>query len=231
MAIRTSLEPRLVTLTHPVSPAVEQYRTVRTALEFLSVTAPLKTILVTSSVPGAGKSLTASNLAVSLAQNGQTTILLDADLRRPSIHRLFGVLNGQGLTTALARGGDLESYLQPSPLKELMLCTSGPLPPNPAEMLSSQAFRDFLATLKEQCEVVVVDSPPVMGFADSVLLANRVDGLLYVVRSGYNSGKVDQKALDLLKPASPRLLGVVVNGADPASEPYAYYSYGYRSKN
>jgi protein-tyrosine kinase len=222
-----SLEPRLVTLTHPSSPAVEQYRTVRTALEFLAVSAPIHLLLVTSAVPGSGKSLTAANLAVSLAQNGQRTILVDADLRHPSVHKIFGLPNLNGLTTALARGGERTDHLQPAPLKELGILTSGPLPPNPAELLASQAMRDLLADLTEGTDVVVIDSPPVVGLADSVILANRVDGVLYVARVGFNSRKVDQKAIELLRSANARMLGVVLNAADAQTESYAYYAYKY----
>ncbi len=220
-----SLESRLVSVTQPRSSAAEQYRALRTSLEFLGVTAPLRKVLVTSAVPESGKSLTAANLALALAQGGRRTLLVDADLRRPTQHHFFGLPNLAGLTTAITRGGDLEQYVVDGPLPDLKIMTSGPIPPNPSEILGSGAMRDLLERLEQQAEIIVLDSPPVVGFTDAVILSNRNDGVIYVVRAGFNSRKSDLKALELLRQVNARILGVVLNGIKESDEglSYAYY--------
>jgi protein-tyrosine kinase len=220
-----SLEPRLVSLTQPRSSAAEQYRSLRTSLEFLGVSAPLHKVLVTSAVPESGKSLTAANLALALAQSGRSTLLVDSDLRRPTQHHFFGLPNLTGLTTAITRGGPLEEYISDGPLPDLKIMTSGPIPPNPSEILASQAMRDLLERLEALADMVVLDSPPVVGFSDAVILSNRNDGVIYVVRSGFNSEKADLKALELLRQVNARILGVVLNGIKESDEglTYAYY--------
>jgi capsular exopolysaccharide synthesis family protein len=220
-----SLEPRLVSITQPRSSAAEQYRSLRTSLEFLGVSQPLHKVLVTSAVPESGKSLTAANLALALAQSGRSTLLVDADLRRPSQHHLFGLANLTGLTSAVTRGGELEQYLAPGPLADLRIMTSGPIPPNPSEILGSMAMRELLERLEHEADIVVLDSPPVVGFTDAVILSNRNDGVIYVVRSGFNSRKADLKAIELLRQVDARILGVVLNGMKQPDESlsYAYY--------
>jgi capsular exopolysaccharide synthesis family protein len=222
--VRT-LEPRLVSITQPRSSAAEQYRALRTSLEFLGVARPLHKVLVTSAVPESGKSLTAANLALALAQGGRSTLLVDADLRRPSQHHLFGLPNLTGLTSAVTRGGELGQYLAPGPLAELRIMTSGPIPPNPSEILGSMAMRDILQQLEAEADTVVLDSPPVVGFTDAVILSNRNDGVIYVVRAGFNSRKADLKALELLRQVDARILGVVLNDLKQPDESlnYAYY--------
>lgn len=230
MAAPRTIEQRLVSLTQPRSVAAEQYRSLRTSLEFLGVSAPLRKVLVTSAVPESGKSLTAANLALTVAQSGHQTLLVDADLRRPTQHHLFGLANLTGLTTAVTRGGELAGYMNEGPIPQLNILTSGPIPPNPSEILSSEAMRQLLDRLSEEADMVVVDSPPVVGFTDAVILSNRNDGVLYVVRSGFNSRKADAKALELLRQVNARILGVVLNGvsATDSNMSYAYY-YGRKS--
>lgn len=220
-----TLEARLVSITQPRSSAAEQYRSLRTSLEFLGVARPLHKVLVTSAVPESGKSLTAANLALALAQGGRATLLVDADLRRPSQHHLFGLPNLTGLTSAVTRGGELGQYLAPGPLAGLRIMTSGPIPPNPSEILGSTAMRDVLEQLEAEADIIVLDSPPVVGFTDAVILSNRNDGVIYVVRAGFNSRKADLKALELLRQVEARILGVVLNDLKQPDESlnYAYY--------
>lgn len=224
------IEPLLVTMTQPRSAAAEQYRSLRTSLEFLGVGQPLRKVLVTSAVPESGKSLTAANLALSLAQSGKLTLLVDADLRRPSQHHLFGLPNLSGLTTAVARGESVSGLMSPGPISNLKILTSGPIPPNPSEILGSEPMRQLLDQLSQEADMVIVDSPPVVGFTDAVILSDRNDGVVYVVRSGFNSRKMDQKALELLHQVNARILGVVLNGVREQDETLSY-AYYYGRKN
>lgn len=205
------LDSKLVAMTAPNSVASEQYRSLRTNLEFLSVTNQIRTIQVTSGVPGAGKSLTAANLALVMAQAGHRTLLLDADLRRPSIHHLFSGANLSGLTTAITHFENWEQYVMPSPLSTLSVLTSGPIPPNPSEMLGSPHMHHLLETFKTHFEFVVIDTPPVVAYTDAVVLSQLVDGTIFVVRAGYSSRQADLKGKERLAQVNARVLGIVLN--------------------
>lgn len=220
------VDAKLVTLTAVRSTAAEQYRALRTNLEFLTVSGAISSIQVTSGVPGAGKTLTAANLAIALAQAGKTTLLVDADLRRPSIHRVFGNGNLTGLTTAITRSDEWDKFVVPGPIQSLSLMTSGPIPPNPSELLSSAAMRHLLADMRRDFEIVVLDTPPVVAYTDAVALAQHVDGTIYVVRAGHASRKADLKGQERLKQVDARVLGVVLNSVGMEDDVYSYY-YGY----
>lgn len=237
----------LITQREPRSPITESYRALRTNLQFLSVDSPLKTILITSSGPGEGKSVTSSNLAVVFAQAGKSVILIDADLRRPVSHRIFGLKNRVGLTTWLVgqdqetEAGEpvsdntdvtqitqskrsLEAYLQPTSVPRLRLMSSGALPPNPAEILGSNRMRELLEEAMKVADVVIVDSPPCVTVTDAVVLSQWVDGVLLVLDGQHTHRQAASRAAETLQSAGARLLGAVVNRFDVRGSSY-YYGY------
>ena len=173
----------LVTITDPRSPASEAYRALRTNLSFYSLDKPLRTLIVTSPAAGEGKSTTAANLAVTMAQSGRRTILVDCDLRRPTLHELFGLPMSPGLTNVvMEEGGELP--LQQTAVDNLWLLSSGPKPPNPADMLGALRMEQIIAQLAERAEMVLFDAPPVMAASDATILGAKTDGVLLVVQAG-----------------------------------------------
>jgi capsular exopolysaccharide synthesis family protein len=178
-------KPDLITLTNPRSPAAEAYRTLRTNLYFSSLDQALETLVVTSAAPGDGKSTTLGNLAVTMAQSEKRTILVDADLRRPALHKLFDVSNSQGLTTMAVEDSALaEPPLSPTGVENLWLLPSGPLPPNPAEILGSRRMEDIIAALKARADLILFDAPPVIAVTDAAVLGTKTDAVLLIVRAG-----------------------------------------------
>ncbi len=222
----TALNPMLVTATHARSLASEQYRQLRTSIDFLGVDHAIQSVMMTSSVPGSGKSLTAANLALTMAQVGKRTLLIDADLRKPSIHLLFGDNNTTGLTAALTHLPQWSQNVHVGPIENLSILTSGPVPPNPSELLSSHAMRQLLEEAKNAYEMVILDTPPVVTFTDAVALSVVVDGTVLVVRAGLTSRKNDIKAKDRLTQVQARLLGFVFNDVKIDQGDAAYYYYG-----
>jgi capsular exopolysaccharide synthesis family protein len=217
---------RLATLLFPRSPAAEAFRSLRTNTEFATVDAALKTVLVTSAVPGEGKTTTAANLAVAMAQAGQRTILLDADFRKPGIHKIFALPNASGLSTLLRRDGEpLDHIQQETEQENLRVITTGPLPPNPAELLRSKRMSAVIDQLSSNADFVVIDSPPVQAVTDAAILASVVDGTLLVVDSGRTHRGTIRSAQDALARAGARVLGVVLNRVASAAA-YDYDFYG-----
>lgn len=207
----------------PTSAVAEAYRTLRTNLRFLSVERPLRTLLVTSSVKGEGKSTTSANLAAAFAASGVRTVLVSADLRRPSLHHFFGLENSVGVVDAVLPDVPLDSLLQTNQLADLWLLAAGRIPPNPTEILGSARFAEILATLSSAADLVIVDSPPLLGVADASALASRVDGVLLVVNPGEVNRRTLEHATKQLNKAGGRLLGTVMNAVGPGMG----YGYGY----
>lgn len=227
-------QQRLVALTAPRSPEAEAYRVLRTNLRFSSLDKPLGTLVVTSAGPGEGKSTTAANLAIVFAQAGSRVLLVDADLRRPSIHKLLQVPNNIGLTTALVQLGNRpEEFVQATALQNLSVLTSGPIPPNPAELLGSARMRDLLAQLHERYDLIVIDSPPVLAVADATILSNQVDGTLLVASAGETRFEMLVRALERMDGVGIRPLGVVLNKltANTGGSYYYYYYAQYHSSD
>ncbi|MCL5115704.1 MAG: CpsD/CapB family tyrosine-protein kinase [Firmicutes bacterium] len=203
--------------------ALEQYRSLRTNIDFLRATRDLHVVTITSGMPEAGKSLTAANLGMAFAMSDVRTLVIDADLRRPSQHHLFELENRQGLTTALMREGDASGYIQQGPLPHLHVLTSGPLPPNPTELLANGRIERLLERLRVEAEVILMDTPPVLSFAETAILAHAADGVVYVVRAGSYSRRLDMKAMGILQRAQTTVLGSVLNDAQlPAKDSYYY---------
>ncbi|MEH7308187.1 CpsD/CapB family tyrosine-protein kinase [Neobacillus drentensis] len=214
---------KLVTAVDPKSPISEQYRTIRTNIQFSSVDKEMKAIMVTSSGPGEGKSTTAANLAVTFAQLGKKVLLVDADLRKPTVHHTFGINNLFGFTTVLTKQKTLEKTVLETSVQDLYILTSGPIPPNPAELLSSKSMEQFIEDAKSQFEYVIFDTPPLLAVADPQILANQCDGSIMVVYSEKTEIDLAKKAKELLEHAQSKLLGVVLNHKEAQSGDYYYY--------
>jgi capsular exopolysaccharide synthesis family protein len=222
---------KMIVLRSPRSAISEAYRVLRTNLEYAAVANnDMRRLLVTSAGAGEGKSTTAANLAASLAQAGKRVVLVDADLRRPTQHQIFSISNSQGLTTALLNttGRPIEEFLQPTSLDTLRVLPSGPMPPNPAEILGSAAMSQILDDLSRVADIVIFDSPPVLGVADSAIMAPMVDGVLLVLHWGATRRDGLMRAKEVLAPVGTPILGLVLNRMTNDSRGYYYYTY-YRS--
>ena len=218
---------RLATLLYPRGPAAEAYRTLRTNLEFASVAEPVKTLLVTSSIPSEGKTTTSGNLAVAFAQAGRTVILVDGDLRKPGVHRLFDLPNVSGLTSLL-RSDDVavDDVAQATEEGRLRIVATGPLPPNPAELLGSHRMQTILERLTAAADLVVVDSPPLQAVADAAILASITDGTLLVIDAGRTRRAAAGRGREALAKSGARVLGAALNRlSQRARSDYVYYDY------
>jgi len=214
----------LVTISSPRSPAAEAYRALRTNLQFISPDKPLRTLLVTSPGPEEGKSTMLANLAVAIAQGEKRVILVDCDLRRPSLHKLFGLPQQRGLTTMVLEDQALGNPpLQETGIPGLWLLASGDLPPSPSDLLGSQRMDRILAALREKADLVLIDAPPVMAVSDAAILATKVDGVLLVVASGHTKRDNVQAAKAKLEKVNARLVGAVLTNAPLDASMQRYY--------
>lgn len=222
----TSSKQSLVTLAQPRSPAAEAYRTLRTNLIFSSLDKPLATLLVTSAAPEEGKSTAVANLAVTMAQGGRRTILVDCDLRRPIQHDIWGLApGGRGLTTmVLESDAMLNPPLADVGIENLALLLAGPVPPNPADLLGSRRMEEAVAALKGRADIVLFDAPPVIAVTDAALLASKLDGVLLVVEAGSTRREHAQRAKEMLQKVNIRIVGAVLSNAPVDARLGGYYS-------
>lgn len=221
-------DQRMVAQMAPKSLGAEAYRVLRTNLQFSALDKPLATLVCTSAAPGEGKSTTISNLAAVMAQSDKRVILVDADLRRPSLHKLLKLPNNVGLSTALLdKGRDPGVYLQATDVPNLRVMTTGPIPPNPAEMLNSARMHEMIEVLKGEADVVLFDTPPVLAVADTSILASQVDGALLVVWAGKTRGELLAQAVERLQSVGIQPLGVVLNKLTQRKSGYYYSNYYY----
>jgi capsular exopolysaccharide synthesis family protein len=208
------------------SPIAESYRHLRTSLLLSSAGKPPKTILVTSSQPSEGKTTTAINTAFMLAQTGAEVLIIDCDLRRPRLHSHFGAPNTKGLTNWLSGETDVDALIQTyTPQSNLKFLTSGPVPPNPAELLGSDEMRKLLGVLTERFAHVVIDSPPAISFTDASILSTMVDGVVLVVHGGRSSRAVVRRAKQQLLDVGAHIFGVVLNNVKVETQDYYYSGY------
>lgn len=222
------LAPNLLTELDSRAPIAESYRVIRTNLEYAHSDGPYHTMLVTSATPSEGKTTTAANLSLVLAQTGRRVILVDADMRRPSVHRLFELPNTSGLSTLFVMDEpEVNAVLRPTLLDNLYVLPCGPLPPNPAELLSSLRMRQIIDLLKIHADFIVFDSPPILGVADASALAPRLDGAIIVVEAGSTRRNVLTSTVDALRQVNANLWGVVLNKV-VARNSDEYLAYGYQ---
>lgn len=219
----------LLTQAAAQSPRAESFRQLRTNLQFAHVGHESKTVLITSSVPGEGKSTTAINLAIALAQAGQTVALVDADLRRPMVAEYLGLERNAGLTTALIGKAQIEDLLQPWGSEQLYVLASGQIPPNPSELLGSEKMKQLISKLENTFEAVIIDAPPLLPVTDAAVLAQQVGGVVVVVGTQKVRTTDLEKSIAALEMVQADVLGVVLNRLPtkgPDAYTYGYYSYG-----
>ena len=212
----------LVTISDPRSPAREAYRTLRTNLSYYSLDKPLRTLVVTSPAAGEGKSTTIANLAVTMAQSGRRTILVDCDLRRPTLHEVFGLAMTPGLTN-MTLDEVSETPLQQTAVENLWLLSSGTKPPNPADLLGAKRMDQIIADLAGRADIVLFDAPPIMAAADAAILGAKVDGILLVIQAGKTRRDHSERARELLEKARVRIVGVALTNAPKDSSLREYY--------
>lgn len=216
----------LVTHADPKSPVAEAYRILRTNIEFSSTDRKIKVILVTSSGPAEGKSTTAANMAIAMAEANRRVLLIDCDLRKPAIHRMFGLVNIKGLTNILVEGLEYSDITNVTEVENLEVITSGPKPPNPAELLGSQRMKELLDKVREDYDVVIIDTPPVLPVTDAAVLSQYVDGVVLVAGYGLTTFEAAAQAKASLQKVNAKILGVVLNGV-PTDRRGGYYYYYY----
>jgi len=204
----------------------ESYRTLRTNIIFSQADSPIRSLLITSSIPEEGKSMTSANLAITFALARNKVLLVDSDLRRPVLHRLFELSNTIGLTHLLVGTVEPEEIYQTTRVDNLWVVTSGLIPPNPSELLGSQKMRSFLDLAQKSFDIVLFDSPPVTSMADAAILASLAGNVLLVVRANSTNRDMILRAKQQLETVNSRIIGVVLNSVDLKKERY-YYNYYY----
>lgn len=222
--------PELMINVDARSPLAEAYRQLRTSVLLSSAGHPPKTLLVTSSLPGEGKTTTAVNTAISLAQTGASVVIIDADMRRPRIHSIFGLKNRHGLSTILSNEmseAEILCSVEQDETSNLHLLTSGPIPPNPAELIGSEQMRRLIATLESTFTHIIVDSPPISSFTDGVLISSMADGVLLVVHGGKSSRHVVKRSRQMLQDVGAKIFGIVLNNVNLRPHDYYYYQHYY----
>ena len=215
----------LITFARPRSELAESYRALRTSIMLSSLGSPPKVILVTSALPQEGKTTTSINSAIVLAQRGGRVLLVDADLRRPGVHKALGLRNTSGLSTLLTGGDGSQGAILSTEIPNLFVLTAGPPPPQPAELLGSILMKDYLCRLRKEFDHIVIDTPPALSVTDAVLLSVEADSVLVVVRSGQTTKAALRRVRDLLSHVNARITGVIVNAFDLHSGSSYYYQY------
>ncbi len=223
----TSSARDLIAHHEPLSAVAENFRTIRTNLVFMSGESSLHTIAVTSANPREGKTTVAANLAISLAQSGKRVLIIDTDLRRPRIHRAFGLANTRGVTSVIAGQCSLSEAVQDSEVPSVEVLSSGPVPPNPSELLHRESFRQMMAEARRLYDIVIFDSPPLGAVIDAAVLGPQVDGVILVVRPGETTRQSVRAMMRQLADVGAKLLGAIVNGADSKRDRGYYAGAGY----
>lgn len=218
-------DPGLVVSGRPRSIVAEQFRTVRTNIQFSMIDQDLKTLVITSAGPGEGKSLTAANLATTFGSEDYRVLLVDADLRKPTVHDTFRLKNSTGLTTLLMnRRSELTDMIYKTATEGLYLLTSGPIPPNPADLLGSNRMDALVKEMKDTFDLVIFDMPPLLPVTDAQIMSGKTDGVVFVVRVGVAQKENILKAKEMLDVAGANVLGAVYNQVENSGDGYYYYA-------
>lgn len=224
---------KLVAQSDPKNPAAEAYRVIRTSIQFAQAGKNLQTIMITSCTPDEGKSLTIANLAVVLTQTGKSVLVLDCDMRNPTVHKNFGLSNRVGLSSCISLGTALAEAVQATQVPGLYALSAGVIPPNPSELLGSERMQQLLQEAKEQYDYVLVDVPPVLPVTDTLLVSRIVDGVIIVIDSGNVKVEAARDVKQSLLGAGANILGVVLNKVRSEHHGYGYgyyYYYGHEHK-
>lgn len=223
----------LITVTKPNSVVAEQFRTIRTNIQFSMIDKDLKTIIFTSSGPWEGKSTVAANIAAVFADQGKKVVLIDADMRKPTVYRTFNIQNVTGLSSLIStRDMKVEDVVQYVEDADLDIISSGPVPPNPSELLNSKRMNEIIKELESTYDLVLFDMPPVVSVTDAQIMATKTDGVIFVIRKGIAHTEDVKQAKELLDMVHANILGVVFNGAEKKTDrSYYYYGYGYGYTN
>ena len=206
----------------PKSIDAEAYRSLRSNIEYSSFDDEYRVIVVTSSVPGEGKSTTSGNLAIALAQSGNSVLLVDCDMRKPSIHKMFKISNAAGTAELLLRKKLFEEVAN-NYNENLTIITAGKIPPNPSEMLASRAMTAFIEEMKKEFKYIILDTPPLQAVTDAQVLSTKADGVLLVVRAGSTKREMVFNSVDLIKKVQGKVIGTVLNGVENKKNNYYYY--------
>lgn len=206
----------------PKSIDAEAYRSLRSNIEYSSFDDEYRVIVVTSSVPGEGKSTTAGNLAIALAQSGNKVLLVDCDMRKPSIHKKFKISNAAGTAELLLRKKSFEEVANDYN-ENLTIITAGKIPPNPSEMLASRAMTAFIKEMKNEFKYIILDTPPLQAVTDAQVLSTKADGVLLVVRAGSTKKELVSNSVDLINKVHGKVIGTVLNGVENKRNNYYYY--------
>ncbi|WP_010051704.1 CpsD/CapB family tyrosine-protein kinase [Carnobacterium maltaromaticum] len=221
----------LVTVTKPNSVVAEQFRTIRTNIQFSMIDRDLKSLIFTSSGPGDGKSTTSANLAVVFATQGKRVLLVDADMRKPSVNKTFKLSNHEGLTTLLTeKEVVLGDVVHETNTENLFILTSGPIPPNPSELLDSKKMNRVIEILEETFDLVIFDMPPIVSVTDAQIMASKTDGTVFVIRNGITTKEAVLKAKQLLEIVNANVVGTIFNGLEKRKDK-AYKYYGIEGEN
>ena len=220
------LARKLITVQDPKAVVSEQFKTIRTNINFSMPDKDIATLLITSSTPGEGKSTNSANIAVVFAQSGKKVLLIDSDMRKPTAHHTFAVKNAIGLSDLLTRQHTFEEVLQKTTIERLDLITSGPIPPNPAELLASKTMDQLIDVLKDKYDLVIFDAPPVLSVTDAQILSNKCEGVILVVNTGKTEKDNVLKAKNMLESSKANMLGVIMNNFKLEKDHYYYQYYG-----
>lgn len=222
----------LIAFKNPKSRAAEAFRTLRTNIQFSGLDENIKSIVVTSSGPGEGKSTVMINLAITIAQSGKRVIIMDCDLRKPTVHKKIGLPNSEGLTNLLIQEKKYEDIIIPTNVPNLYALTSGPTPPNPAELLGTKKMKQVIADLEKAFDMILIDAPPVIAVTDAQIISTIADGTLVVTSYGNTEKFALVKTKELLDKVGARILGVVLNKVTEKSNHYynKYYGSYYNSE-
>lgn len=216
--------PGLVVVNKPTSVVSEQFRTIRTNIQFSMVDETIRSIVVTSAGPSSGKSTVAANLAATFASEDKRVLLVDSDLRKPTVHKTFKVRNSEGLTTLLTdKLAQVEDVVCRTHTEGLYILTSGAIPPNPAELLASNRMEDLKKEMLDYFDMIIFDTPPVLAVTDAQVMSTKADGTLFVVPQGQASKDEVLKAKDMLEKVNANVLGAVLNRVDKSDDSYYYY--------
>ncbi len=221
-------EQSVITLNNPKSPASEAYRVLRTNIQYSSIDNPLKILTITSAGPEEGKTTTVINIAVAFVQSGNRVLIIDGDMRKPKLHKILGVVNSNGLTSILVNRADYKDYVRKTKLEGLEIITCGAIPPNPSELLESNQMKLLVQQVKEDYDMVIIDSPPVVSVTDAAIISAIVDGTILVAGAGSVDKSNLKRAKEYLLKVNANIIGVVLNKFDINSMgKYYHYNYYY----